>query len=73
MALKLNMSKAIVNNTFITLIPKVKTAQRLGDFKPISLCNVRYKIVDKTLANRLKKILPNISSPKKVLVFLAIL
>jgi hypothetical protein len=49
-----------VNNTFIVLIPKCKNAKRPRDYRPVSLCNVVMKIVTKTLANRIKAILPDV-------------
>jgi hypothetical protein len=42
----------MVNNTVLTLIPKVKNPQDLTNFRPIALCNVLYKICSKGIANR---------------------
>jgi exonuclease III len=51
-----------LNATFITLIPKEERATHPKQFRPISLCNVIYKIITKVIANRLKPLLPTIIS-----------
>jgi hypothetical protein len=47
------------------MIPKVASPEDLGQFRPISLCNVIYKIASKVAENRLKKILPEIISEQQ--------
>lgn len=46
-----------INNTFIALIRKVESPQRLNDFLPISLVGSMYKILAKVLANRLRVVI----------------
>lgn len=50
------------NHTNITVIPKLSNPLTVGDFRPISLCNVIYKIVTKSITNRLKVSLEEIIS-----------
>ena len=49
-----------INHTLITLVLKLDNPELVSDFRPISLCNVLYKIYSKVLANRFKKFLPSL-------------
>ncbi|CAM9001934.1 unnamed protein product [Rhodiola kirilowii] len=54
-----------LNATNIVLIPKVKDAMSLEQFRPISLCNVIMKIISKAMVNRLQSILDKAISPNQ--------
>lgn len=52
-----------LNHTFVTLIPKKKNNPlKVSDYHPRNLCNVLYKLISKTITNRLKGILLKIIS-----------
>lgn len=50
------------NFTHISLIPKVKAPMNVSNYRPISLCNIMYKIIAKTLANKMKNVLEEVIS-----------
>ena len=51
-----------VNNMNKCLIPKCEKPKSMQHYRPIALCNMKYKILAKVLANQLKKLLPRIIS-----------
>lgn len=50
------------NATAVTLIPKKTAAEKLSDFRPISLCNAVYKVISKILSRKLQLIMHEIIS-----------
>ncbi|KAL5576089.1 hypothetical protein UlMin_017788 [Ulmus minor] len=54
-----------INETIITLLPKIKNPTCISKFRPISLCNVLYKIISKMLANRLRKVMDSVISEEQ--------
>ncbi|GKU92387.1 hypothetical protein SLEP1_g6121 [Rubroshorea leprosula] len=49
-----------LNSSFIVLIPKVASPQKIEEFRPISLVGVMYKLIAKLLACRLSSVLNGI-------------
>ena len=54
-----------LNSTFLTLIPKKESLERLEDYRPISLCNITYKVVTQIIAQRFRKVLSKIISKEQ--------
>ena len=52
-----------LNQTYLTLIPKVTFLEFVSQFRPISLCNVIYKIISKLMVNRLKPFMDTLITP----------
>lgn len=40
-----------MNHALMTLIPKIKSPRQVQQYKPISLCNVPYKVIAKIITN----------------------
>lgn len=57
-----NSMTSLLNQTFIPLIPIVKNPDFVDKFRPISLCNILYKLVFKTIVNHLKPLMSSLIS-----------
>ncbi|KAL9688497.1 hypothetical protein QQ045_032919 [Rhodiola kirilowii] len=53
------------NATLITLIPKVKGAVKVTDFRPITLIGVKMKVISKVIVNRLQQIMNEVISQEQ--------
>lgn len=51
-----------LNDPMIVLIQKRESPKSIKDLRPISLCNVAYKIFSKVLVNRMSSFLSDIIS-----------
>lgn len=54
-----------INNTFITLIPKVKNVEHISQYISISLCNTVYKTITIIIVNRICPFLKHLISPNQ--------
>ena len=51
------------NNALLVLIAKVAKPEKITQFRPISLCNVLFKIITKTMVGRLKGVIDKLVGP----------
>ena len=54
-----------INSTYIALIPKHCPSSNFADFRPISLCNLIYKVISKTIAGCMQSTLSRYISPEQ--------
>ncbi|XP_021761699.1 uncharacterized protein LOC110726522 [Chenopodium quinoa] len=60
-----NVDISDIGKTCIVLIPKCQEPRKITEYRPISLCNVLYKIISKMMANRLKPFLKSAISQQQ--------
>ena len=51
-----------LNETLLVLIPKTENPELMKQFRPISLCNVVFKIITKVLTNKIKPYMDHLVS-----------
>lgn len=52
-----------INTMLLALIPKVHSPKLVMDFRPISSCNVPYKVISKIIVQKLSRVLDKLISP----------
>jgi hypothetical protein len=55
-----------LNSTFLVLIPKSDQPSSYNDFRPISLCNLVYKLIAKVISTRIKPVMERKLSPEQL-------
>ena len=55
-----------LNRTLITLIPKCTNLESLGNYQPICLCNLIYKVITKLMVTIIQLMLPGLISPLQI-------
>ena len=52
----------LLNSIYLTLVPKKDHSNSFMDYRPISLCNLLYKMISRNIVERLKPFLGNLIS-----------
>jgi len=52
-----------LNDTLLVIIPKAENLVCVIQLRPVSLCNVAYKVISKAIVDHLKPILPRLIAP----------
>lgn len=63
--LKTGIMPMNMNDTLVSLIPKVENPDMVSQFRPISLCNVCYKVITKAMTNRIKNVIRELIGPEQ--------
>ncbi|KAK4858089.1 hypothetical protein QYF36_010870 [Acer negundo] len=56
----------VLNQTLISLVPKVPNPLDMTQLRPISLCNMSYKVISKIIVQRLRNFLPKLVNLNQV-------